>query len=372
MLSPSINSYPGATIHLHHHILQTFFGLIASIGHYSVDLMTEDLQRKQDGHPSIEVTHLVDYLHEHCDERSDSASFKEVTYNTATAHIRPHFNGIGGIKTGKMVASKWSSLYTMQSNHTAIRNQTLAGTTRMVPILKARMLLMFGIHTLDRSEWEHYDKIRNIFPTGGMARNATEASSTAVSHANETTAPLGAAATRLELAPLKFSSKCSFSNVSGNETSSVSLFVPPSTVPPTSTSGTSHRLPSKRSKVTTTTCDDKGPKVSPAIAFIGVQSSINRFSDTVQSNFLDPMVLTQRATKALFADVIMAPEHRRFMLGILGASNSNNAAIYTAIPDIELCQAYVKDLYDQQVVLAAAAVGSSSGVGDLPDDSMIV
>ncbi|KAF8432920.1 hypothetical protein L210DRAFT_3650025 [Boletus edulis BED1] len=324
----------------------------------------EDLQRKQDGHPSIEVTHLVDYLHEHCDERSDSASFKEVTYNTATAHIRPHFNGIGGIKTGKMVASKWSSLKVIYNAIESYRNQKsdLGWHNENGANIEGTFVC----------EWEHYDKIRNIFPTGGMARNATEASSTAVSHANETMAPLGAAATRLELAPLKFSSKCSFSNVSGNETSSVSLFVPPSTVPPTSTSGTSHRLPSKRSKVTTTTCDDKGPKVSPAIAFIGIQSSINRFSDTVQSNVLDPMVLTQRATKALFADVTMAPEHRRFMLGILGASNSNNAAVYTAIPDIELCQAYVKDLYDQQVVLAAAAVGSSSGVGDLPDDSMIV
>ncbi|KAF8128387.1 hypothetical protein EV363DRAFT_1297742 [Boletus edulis] len=256
---------------------------------------------------SIEVTHLVDYLHEHCDERGDSGASR-----------RPHFNGIGGIKTGKMVASKWSSLKVIYNAIESYRNQksglgwhnengaNIEGEDAAnVWDTYIGQKVNAAIKPFRNSGWEHYDKICNIFPTGGMAHNATEASSTAVSHANKTMT-----ATRLELAPPKFSSKCSFLNMSGNETSSISLSVPPSTVPPTSTSDTSHWLPSKRSKVTTTPCDDKGPKVSPAIALIGVQSSINHFSDTVQSNFLDPMVLTQRATMALFADVTMPPEHR--------------------------------------------------------------
>ncbi|KAG6372386.1 hypothetical protein JVT61DRAFT_7849 [Boletus reticuloceps] len=122
MLSLSIDSYPGDTIYLTHwHILKTFFELITSIGHFSVDLMADQVgaQVMPGGFSDkakwtpIKVTHFVSYLHEHRDECGDNGSFKEATYNAAAAHIGPYFNGIGCVKTGKMVASKWSSLKTI-------------------------------------------------------------------------------------------------------------------------------------------------------------------------------------------------------------------------------------------------------------------
>ncbi|KIK96317.1 hypothetical protein PAXRUDRAFT_826115 [Paxillus rubicundulus Ve08.2h10] len=57
-----------------------------------------------------EVTALVDYLHDHCAECGEAGNFKETTYNTAATALRPLYNGIGTIKTGKMVGSKWATV----------------------------------------------------------------------------------------------------------------------------------------------------------------------------------------------------------------------------------------------------------------------
>ncbi|KIK79204.1 hypothetical protein PAXRUDRAFT_159611, partial [Paxillus rubicundulus Ve08.2h10] len=56
------------------------------------------------------VAALVDYLHDHCAECGGAGNFKEMTYNAAAATLRPLYNGIGAIKTGKMVGSKWATL----------------------------------------------------------------------------------------------------------------------------------------------------------------------------------------------------------------------------------------------------------------------
>ncbi|KAF9233184.1 hypothetical protein BU15DRAFT_66824 [Melanogaster broomeanus] len=58
---------------------------------------------------SGKVTALVYYLHNHCAEHSEAGNFKEMTYNAATATLRSLYNGIGVIKTRKMVGSKWAT-----------------------------------------------------------------------------------------------------------------------------------------------------------------------------------------------------------------------------------------------------------------------
>ncbi|KIK85025.1 hypothetical protein PAXRUDRAFT_831973, partial [Paxillus rubicundulus Ve08.2h10] len=56
------------------------------------------------------VTALIDYLHDHCVEHGEAGNFKETTYNAAATTLRPLYNGIGTIKTGKMVGSKWATV----------------------------------------------------------------------------------------------------------------------------------------------------------------------------------------------------------------------------------------------------------------------
>ena len=125
--------------------------------------------------------------------------------------------------------------------------------------------------------------------------------------------------------------------------------VPPATssAPPVSSASNTSHHPSKRSKMSAAH-DNRGTKVSPAVALVGVQSSIVHLADTMRTSFLDPMVATRMATEALFADNNLPDEHRRFMLGLLSRSNGNNAVVYTSIPDGEARRAYVKDLYDQR------------------------
>ncbi|KIK92118.1 hypothetical protein PAXRUDRAFT_13422 [Paxillus rubicundulus Ve08.2h10] len=59
----------------------------------------------------VEVTALVDYLHEHCAERVKAGNFKDAIYNAAATALWPLYNNTSAIKTGKMVAYKWGTKF---------------------------------------------------------------------------------------------------------------------------------------------------------------------------------------------------------------------------------------------------------------------
>ncbi|KIK91702.1 hypothetical protein PAXRUDRAFT_148903 [Paxillus rubicundulus Ve08.2h10] len=131
----------------------------------------------------------------------------------------------------------------------------------------------------------------------------------------------------------KYLSKCPFSHISHSNDDTSPSIPPSSSCPPASTTlNTSYHTPSKCSK-TSAANDGRGSKISPAIALVGVQGPIAHLTEMMRTSFLNPMMVIQRVTKALFADTDIPSEHHQFMLGLL-MTCGNNAVVYTAIPDI--------------------------------------
>lgn len=120
MLAPTDSSdpHPSSPHHqIHSYVIwKAFLDIVVNLGVLSVDLMAEQLNMVPEGSSDkarwtpLEITAVVDYLHEHRAERGDSGNFKEATYNATAVRIRPHFNGVGAVKTGKMVAYKWGTV----------------------------------------------------------------------------------------------------------------------------------------------------------------------------------------------------------------------------------------------------------------------
>ncbi|KAF9232469.1 hypothetical protein BU15DRAFT_67429 [Melanogaster broomeanus] len=73
----------------------TLFDITANLGLYSVALMADQTSTPEGSSDKARWTPV---------------KFKEATYNGAAVHIRTHFNGVGAVKTGKMVGYKWGTL----------------------------------------------------------------------------------------------------------------------------------------------------------------------------------------------------------------------------------------------------------------------
>ncbi|KIK91703.1 hypothetical protein PAXRUDRAFT_148901, partial [Paxillus rubicundulus Ve08.2h10] len=142
----------------------------------------------------VEVTKLVDYLYEHCAEHADAGNFKDPTYNAATVHIKPHFNNVDAVKTGRMVAYKWGTvliyqlkaIYNTIESYCSVKSGFHWDNKNGANIQGADVVDVWdryenaAMRPFQDNRWEHYDKISEIFPsggaTGGMAFNATTSS----------------------------------------------------------------------------------------------------------------------------------------------------------------------------------------------------
>ncbi|KIK81035.1 hypothetical protein PAXRUDRAFT_157048 [Paxillus rubicundulus Ve08.2h10] len=143
---------------------------------------------------AVEVTALVDYLYKHHAECGNAGNFKEPTYNAAAVHIKPYFNGVGAVKTGKMVGYKWGTLkaiYNTIKSYCRVKSgchwdNKNGANIQGVDQITIQLLTLHIYQTnvvmrpFQNSGWEHYKKISEIFPsggaTGGMAFNTTMSS----------------------------------------------------------------------------------------------------------------------------------------------------------------------------------------------------
>ncbi|KIJ13849.1 hypothetical protein PAXINDRAFT_62234, partial [Paxillus involutus ATCC 200175] len=124
-----------------------------------------------------EVTALVDYLHDHRAERGEAGNFKDTTYNAAAAALRPLYNNIGAIKTGKMVGSKWAALKATYNVIESYRSQSgvhwgndcganIQGEDAAA--LWTQYLERKGSTAMKpfrNNGWGYYEKIHEIFPS---------------------------------------------------------------------------------------------------------------------------------------------------------------------------------------------------------------
>ncbi|KAF9237859.1 hypothetical protein BU15DRAFT_34672, partial [Melanogaster broomeanus] len=125
----------------------------------------------------VEVTALVNYLHEHRAECGEAGNFKEITYNAAATAVGHLYNGGGGVKTGKMVATKWAALKAIYNAIEVYRNRSGVhwDNERGADIQGADAAQVWKDHVVQKGNaaikpfrnggWEHYEKIHDIFPS---------------------------------------------------------------------------------------------------------------------------------------------------------------------------------------------------------------
>jgi len=173
--------------------------------------------------------------------------------------------------------------------------------------------------------------------------------------------------------------KRSFSAMSLDSTAATSMLLAPSTRPPLSTVSTSSYPASKRSQVSATSGSNraaKAEKVTPAVALVGMQGSINHLTSMLEQTFTavssppaarttDTPDIVLSALKLLSGvDKMLPLDQRRFMMKKIREDNSIAMFYVGVADDDELRHTFISDLYDEyQQSLTSLAAGTDDGAG---------
>ena len=78
-----------------------------------------------------------------------------------------------------------------------------------------------------------------------------------------------------------------------------------------------------------------------------MDTSIHHFNDTIENNFLDPLIAVRDATEKLYSNPKVSDELRRFAFTYF-SSNPAGAVMYSTLPDDSAHTTYLNDIYKTQ------------------------